>query len=133
LRQPAAGPGGRGPLLRQGDDEHGPGRRAVCREHARRQPRPSPLPGRTRVLRESGEFAGSAAADVIRDNQQWVLGMLNAEAAWSVTRGSGVTVAVIDSGVNPYVSDLAGSVITGPDYTGVHTSPNNPNWGLHGA
>jgi subtilisin family serine protease len=91
-----------------------------------------PGSARAAVQRESGEFAGSAAADVIRDNQQWVLGMLNAEAAWSVTRGSGVTVAVIDSGVNPYVSDLAGSVITGPDFTGVTTSPASKNWGVHG-
>ena len=58
--------------------------------------------------------------------------MLNAEAAWSVTRGAGVTVAVIDSGVNPYVSDLAGSVVTGPDYTGVTTSPASKDWGMHG-
>ena len=81
---------------------------------------------------ESGEFAGSAAADGIRDSQQWVLGMLNVEAAWSVTQGSGVTVAVIDSGVNPDVSDLYGSVITGPDYTGVTTSPASKDWGVHG-
>ncbi len=80
----------------------------------------------------SGEFAGSAAADGIRDSQQWVLDMLNAEAAWSVTRGSGVTVAVIDSGVNPNVSDLYRSVITGPDYTGVTTSPASKDWGVHG-
>ena len=58
--------------------------------------------------------------------------MLDAEAAWSVTRGAGVTVAVIDSGVNPDVSDLSGSVITGPDYTGVSTSPASRNWGVHG-
>jgi type VII secretion-associated serine protease mycosin len=61
-----------------------------------------------------------------------VLNMLNTEAAWSVTRGAGVTVAVIDSGVNPDVSDLSGSVITGPDYTGVTTSPSSKNWGVHG-
>jgi subtilisin family serine protease len=76
--------------------------------------------------------AHAAAADGIRDNQQWVLAMLNAEAAWQVTRGAGVTVAVIDSGVNPGVSDLAGSVITGPDYTGVTTSPASTQWGVHG-
>jgi type VII secretion-associated serine protease mycosin len=58
--------------------------------------------------------------------------MLNVEAAWQLTRGAGVTVAVIDSGVNPEVSDLAGSVITGPDYTGAHTSPASSNWGVHG-
>jgi type VII secretion-associated serine protease mycosin len=84
------------------------------------------------VRQDSGEFAASAAADSIRDNQQWVLGMLDAEAAWQVTKGAGVTVAVIDSGVNPDVSDLAGSVITGPNYTGVTTSPASKNWGVHG-
>ena len=76
--------------------------------------------------------AAAAPADSIRTNQQWVLSMLDAEAAWSVTRGAGVTVAVIDSGVNPYVSDLSGSVITGPDYTGVSTRPSNKEWGVHG-
>ena len=84
------------------------------------------------VQREGGEFAGSAAADSIRDHQQWVLGMLNAAAAWQVTRGDGVIVAVIDSGVNPNVSDLVGSVITGPDFTGVKTSRASSNWGVHG-
>ncbi len=76
--------------------------------------------------------ARAAAADSIRGNQQWVLDMLNAEAAWQVSRGAGVTVAVIDSGVNPYVSDLLGSVDTGPDVTGVHTSTASKNWGVHG-
>ncbi len=76
--------------------------------------------------------AAAAPADGIRTNQQWVLDMLDAEAAWSVTRGAGVTIAVIDSGVNPYVSDLSGSVITGPDYTGVSTRPSSMEWGVHG-
>ncbi len=94
---------------------------------------PGPAGAAVRQARqESGEFAGAAAADGIRDNQQWVLDMLNAETAWSVTRGSGVTVAVIDSGVDPDVSDLEGSVITGPDYTGVNTSSASQNWGVHG-
>ena len=74
----------------------------------------------------------AAAADTIRDNQQWVLNMMNVSAAWQLTQGAGVTVAVIDSGVNPHVSDLTGSVITGPDYTGVSTRPSNPDWGVHG-
>jgi subtilisin family serine protease len=72
------------------------------------------------------------AADATRIGQGWVLDMLNVEPAWAVTEGAGVTVAVIDSGVNPTVSDLSGSVTTGPDYTGVHTPPANPNWGVHG-
>jgi subtilisin family serine protease len=73
-----------------------------------------------------------ARADVVRSTENWVLSDLHLPAAWSVTEGRGMVVAVIDSGVNPSVSDLAGSVRTGPDFTGVGTSPDNPNWGVHG-
>ncbi len=76
--------------------------------------------------------AGSASADQARQRQQWVLSALDVSAAWRMTQGRGVTVAVIDSGVDPSVSDLAGSVTTGPDFTRVHTPPVNPNWGAHG-
>jgi subtilisin family serine protease len=76
--------------------------------------------------------AAPAQADSVRDAQMWVLNALNVPAAWSVAQGQGVTVAVIDSGVNPNVSDLVGSVTTGPNYTGVHTPESNPNWGVHG-
>ncbi|HEY2508437.1 MAG TPA: S8 family serine peptidase [Streptosporangiaceae bacterium] len=77
-------------------------------------------------------LAGPASADFVRDQQAWVLNELNLQSAWAVTQGHGVTVAVIDSGVNGDVSDLAGSVIQGPDMSGVHTKPSNPNWGDHG-
>jgi subtilisin family serine protease len=73
-----------------------------------------------------------AQADAVRDAQMWVLNAVNAPAAWRVTQGQGVTVAVIDSGVNPGVSDLGGSVTTGPDLTGVHTPASNSEWGMHG-
>jgi type VII secretion-associated serine protease mycosin len=76
--------------------------------------------------------ARAVPADPVRNRQAWVLNMLDAPAAWTVTKGAGVSVAVIDSGVNPNVSDLAGSVTTGPDYTGVRTPPSNPHWGVHG-
>jgi subtilisin family serine protease len=91
-----------------------------------------PGPASAMVQQGSRAFAGSAATDGIRDNQQWVLDMLNVPAAWQVTAGAKVIVAVIDSGVNPYVSDLAGSVITGPDDTGIATSPASSEWGVHG-
>src|ERR1700744_6118218 len=76
--------------------------------------------------------AATASADSVRQQQQWVLDMLNVDAAWEVTEGSGVTVAVIDSGVDPNVADLTGSVTAGPDYTGVRTSTSNPNGGEQG-
>jgi subtilisin family serine protease len=76
--------------------------------------------------------AGPARADSVRDAQTWVLDAINAQAAWQVSQGQGVTVAVIDSGVNPGVSDLAGSVTAGPDLTGVGTPKSDPGWGVHG-
>jgi subtilisin family serine protease len=85
------------------------------------------------LLGAAGAWAAApAGADTVRNAQMWVLNAVSAPTAWSVTRGEGATVAVIDSGVNPDVSDLAGSVITGPDLTGVRTPPGNPNWGVHG-
>lgn len=76
--------------------------------------------------------ATPARADVVQNAEQWVISELNLRAAWQRTEGSGVIVAVIDSGVDPSVSDLSGSVITGPDYSGVDTPPSNPDWGVHG-
>jgi type VII secretion-associated serine protease mycosin len=75
---------------------------------------------------------GTARADVVRSTESWVLAELNLPAAWSVSKGQGVVVAVIDSGVNPAVSDLAGRVRTGPDFSGVSTPPSDPTWGAHG-
>src|SRR6202012_4606496 len=115
------------------------GRRAQGAEPARRHPGRPALPGSPRMLNRRWRArlalaavaglvsmaalpagaARAATADGISDKQPWV-----------VSRGAGVTVAVIDSGVNPDVSDLTGSVITGPDYTGVSTSPDNRDWGV---
>jgi subtilisin family serine protease len=76
--------------------------------------------------------AQAAPSDQIRDSQQWVLDMLDVPAAWQVTHGAGVTVAVIDSGVSPSVSDLSGSVTPGPNLTGLSTPTSDSAWGVHG-
>ncbi|WP_245679408.1 S8 family peptidase [Actinomadura hibisca] len=59
--------------------------------------------------------APAAHADIVRDKQRPLLDLLEAEAAWKITRGAGVTVAVVDTGVDPRQPDLAGAVTTGPN------------------
>ncbi len=73
-----------------------------------------------------------AQADAVRDQEQWVLDMMHAPQAWPISQGKNVIVAVIDSGVFPSVSDLAGSVIKGPNLSGVNTPQSNGFWGVHG-
>lgn len=56
-----------------------------------------------------------AAADPAR-SRQWNLDRIGADAAWSRGDGSGVTVAVIDSGVDLDHEDLAGRLVAGHDF-----------------
>ncbi|MDP9849116.1 S8 family peptidase [Streptosporangium lutulentum] len=72
-----------------------------------------------------------AAADV-RDDQRWVLEKMNVEEAWKVTRGAGVTVALVDSGVDGDVAELRGRVISGPNMGSVEFDRTDPGAGLHG-
>ncbi|MFF1304737.1 S8 family serine peptidase [Streptomyces sp. NPDC058307] len=56
-----------------------------------------------------------ASADQTR-RDQWALDVLQAESAWKVSTGKGVTVAVIDTGVNAGHQDLQGNVLKGKDF-----------------
>ncbi|MGW1195153.1 type VII secretion-associated serine protease mycosin [Streptomyces sp. NPDC002536] len=58
-----------------------------------------------------------AQADSIR-SQQWYLDAMHAEEMWKTSTGTGVTVAVIDSGVDADVPDLKGQVLDGQDFSG---------------
>ena len=64
--------------------------------------------------------AGLAPATVADDIQshQWYLDAMNAQGLWKVSTGKGMTVAVIDSGVNPDTESLKGQVLPGVDVTG---------------
>ncbi|MEV5411673.1 S8 family serine peptidase [Thermopolyspora sp. NPDC052614] len=75
---------------------------------------------------------GTARADQVRGSQAEVLRTLGVEQAWRVTRGKGVTVAVLDSGVDPRHHDLAGSVVTGRDFTVGANPPGVAPRRLHG-
>ncbi|MFF0754542.1 type VII secretion-associated serine protease mycosin [Streptomyces sp. NPDC004267] len=56
-----------------------------------------------------------ARAESIR-SQQWHLDTLHAEEIWRISKGEGVTVAVIDSGVDKSNPDLRGRVLDGKDF-----------------
>ncbi|MFJ9581497.1 type VII secretion-associated serine protease mycosin [Streptomyces sp. NPDC101191] len=56
-----------------------------------------------------------AHAESIRA-QQWQLDIMHAEEIWQISKGEGVTVAVIDSGVDRDNPDLRGQVLEGKDF-----------------
>ncbi len=67
-------------------------------------------------------FAGAAPAhaDTVRDYEYW-LDDYGFTTAWGTSRGEGVTVAVIDTGVNGNVAELRGVVTGGTDVSGLGT------------
>ncbi|BAU31711.1 S8 family peptidase [Microcella alkaliphila] len=58
------------------------------------------------------------AATSIRDREYW-LDEYGIRGAWAATRGAGVTIAIIDSGVDASHPDLGGVVVGGTDVSGI--------------
>jgi subtilisin family serine protease len=75
--------------------------------------------------------AARAKADKIRDSEWWLASM-HVPQAWPSSRGSGVTVALLSTGVLTSHPDLTGSVTTGPDYTGSGETSASGTWGIEG-
>ncbi len=72
--------------------------------------------------------APTASADQVRD-AQWVNRYFNLDKVWSVSKGDGVVVAVIDSGVDASHADLTGKVLQGydPSGKGLVSHPTDPH------
>jgi subtilisin family serine protease len=63
---------------------------------------------------------------------EWWLRALHVRSAWATANGGRITVAVLDTGVDPAAPDLAGSVITGADFTRSERASTGGFWGVHG-
>ncbi|MFC6065725.1 type VII secretion-associated serine protease mycosin [Streptomyces ochraceiscleroticus] len=72
-----------------------------------------------------------ARADGIR-TQEWALDALHVDEAWGTTKGDGITVAVLDTGVDATHPDLEGQVLPGKDLIGFGAERGDKTWADHG-
>lgn len=67
------------------------------------------------MLVVGGAMAPSAAAETMRQ-RQWYLDRMQAERVWKVSTGKGITVAVLDAGVDASAPELKGKVLKGRNF-----------------
>ncbi|MET8981988.1 type VII secretion-associated serine protease mycosin [Streptomyces sp. NPDC004539] len=75
---------------------------------------------------------GTAASAETTREKQWFLDAMQAENMWKTSTGEGVTVAVIDSGVDWTNPDLKGRVLAGKDYATDQPGDEHTDYAGHG-
>ncbi|WP_103760423.1 type VII secretion-associated serine protease mycosin [Streptomyces sp. SM10] len=75
--------------------------------------------------------AGTVHAESVRSNQ-WHLTAMKAEEMWRSSTGNGVTVAVIDTGVDTSNPDLQGQVLDGKDFAPGEPGDEHSDYDGHG-
>ncbi|MFZ3497917.1 type VII secretion-associated serine protease mycosin [Streptomyces sp. 5.8] len=78
----------------------------------------------------AGVASTPAHAETIR-SQQWHLTLMKADDIWKTSTGKGVTVAIIDSGVDP-IPELEGQVLPGKNYATSYKGDERTDWNNHG-
>ncbi|WBB60367.1 type VII secretion-associated serine protease mycosin [Streptomyces sp. WMMC500] len=87
------------------------------------------------ALTAAAALLGAAAAPAHADGLQelqWGLDDVRAPEAWDTTRGEGITVAVLDTGVDAGHPDLTGQVLDGKDFVGFGARRGDDSWARHG-
>ena len=80
----------------------------------------------------SGAASAQTIGQQVRSADLATLRQIDVPSAWSLSKGSGVTVAVLDTGVGRSAPDLAGQVTAGPDYAAGANPPGYVPPHLHG-
>src|SRR5688572_12940793 len=91
---------------------------ATMRGGLRGRLRSSSLAGCLLVVLGAGAATAGAASDDRYFAQQWNLTQIGATEAWSVSTGAGITIGIVDSGVDASHPDLAGKIDAQADCVG---------------
>jgi subtilisin family serine protease len=87
------------------------------------------------VLGATAMPGSAAAAQQPLPNQWWFTSWAVQEDLWPAAKGQGITVAVIDTGVQASLPELGGAVLPGADFqtgSGDGRTDNNPSFGTPG-
>ena len=84
------------------------------------------------VLATAAAVTAQGIGALARAAERPVLRAIDVLPAWTASKGKGVLVAVLDTGIDPSAPDLLGSVTRGPDYTKGANPPGYQPPHLHG-